>query len=524
MKGKALLSLAIVLSIAMAMMPLAQVNATGASMQVVFENGLNEITKAYDSSFVVTLKIFSSPPIVQWMAVISWDPDVLEIVNPDTDIVEGPFLKSQGSTMFLVKPPEPGLIPEMTCILLVAKTASGDGDLVYITFHAKGYTGSPSGVISIDNSAIIDAGGIELPHDRVNGLVHVPPPTATPPRASIKTPEDGAFVTVCTDVALDGSTSVDGIDTLPVVHTCPITEWKWEIDVGNDGTIDLTLYGVTSSFHCDGPGPVGITLTVTAPDTQPPSAPTYVDHDSHKHVIMQVMPAVGPAIDVYTEKGGIGPGGDYPFGWSDAFGPQEEVTVYAKVTYNEEPVEYKPVAFEMIMPNGVAADYRTAFTDANGTATTSFRVPWEGSNAEALFGDWSITGSVSISEVTVMDTCYFRFGYIVSIRDITVTGSPLKKGQTITIDVDLQSISMTSKDTFLTIVACDECGVPIGLAGGSFTVDPEDGIAMGYTITIPSWAFVGTGKIYVNVFTGIPQYGGVPYCPERFAPFIILKT
>jgi len=524
MKGKTLLSLAIVLSMLLAVMPLMTVSATGASMNIIFENGTSEITKAYGSSFWVNLTIYDSPPIVQWMAVISWDPTLVEIVNPDTDIVEGPFLKNVGTTMFLVKPPEPGLIPEMTCLLLVAKTASGSGCLAQIKFHAIGYAESSPNII-IEDSALLDEFGTEIPHTTVDGTAHVPPPPATSPNAEF-TPADGKFFLVSTDVPLDGTASTPGIDTLPSVHTCPITAYLWQIDVGNDGTINFELDGPTASFHCDGPGPVGITLTVTAPDENPPTAPTYVDHNSEKHVIMQITPPIGPAIDVYTEKGGTGPGGDYPFGWSDAFGPQENVTVYAKVTYNDEPVEYKPVAFEIIDKTGASRDYRVAYTDASGIATTSFRIPWEGSNAELMFGNWSIVGTVSISEEMRTDTCYFKFGYIVSIRDITVIGSPLKKGETMTIDVDLKSISMSSKDVILTIVACDECGVPIGLAAGAFTVRPEDGVAAGYTITIPPWAFVGNGMIYVNVFTDYPSAGGVPYCPERFAPFgfIILKT
>jgi hypothetical protein len=265
-------------------------------------------------------------------------------------------------------------------------------------------------------------------------------------------------------------------------------------------------------------------LTVTAPDPTPPTAGSYIETNSEKHVIMQVTPAVGPAIDVYTEKGGKGVGGDYPFGWSDAFGPQEEICVYAKVTYNDEPVEYKPVAFEVIDSNGTSRDYRTAFTNASGIAEVCFRIPWEGSDAELMFGDWSIVGTVDVAGQTVTDTVYFRFGYILSIRGITVTGSPLHKHESMTIDVDIKSISMTSKNAFLTIVAYDECGVPIGLASNGIIVDPEDGMQLGYTITIPSWAFVGTGTVYVNIFTAQPHVGGVPYCSEDSTIFIILNS
>jgi len=524
MNVKTLLSLGIVLSMMLAVMPLVAVKAVPtASMEIVFENGLHEITKNVCNNFVVTLKIVETPPISQWITEITWDPAVLELVHAPpskADVHQGDFLSSAGSTVFLIKTPELGRLPEITCATLGLETNSGTGTLATIDFHAKGPGDSP---ITLVRHNLLN-GITPVPCDKVDGLVHVPTPPATPPKAIFE-PEDGTLITVCTDVVLDGSASTPGYDTLPPPgETCPITEYKWEIDIGNDGTIEMTLYGMDNSFHCDGPGVVAITLTVTAPDLTPPPAPTYVDHDSEKHLIMQVVPSVGADIDVYTEKGGMGDLGPYPFGWSDAYGPQEEVTVHAKVTYNDEPVEYKPVAFEMNDPNGVARDFRVAFTDSSGVATVSFRIPWEGSGAEDLFGNWYIYGDVSISEETVQDVVAFRFGYIVSIRSIAVAPSSLHKLDTMTVDVDLQSISMNSRTVFLTLVACDECNVPIGLATATFTVDPEDGVSLGHTITIPSWAFVGTGMIYVNVFTIQPYFGGVPYCPEDSAIFIVLNT
>jgi len=523
MKGKTILSLAIALSMMLAVMPIVAVKASPTTMEIIFENGLHEITKNACNNFVVTLAIRGTPPITQWITEITWDPAVLELVHPPpskVDIHQGPFLSSVGSTVFLIKTPELGRLPEITCATLGLETNSGDGTLATIDFHAKAPGDSP---ITLVRYVLLN-GMTPVPCDKVDGLVHVPVPPATSPNAEFE-PEDGALITVCTDVVLDGSASTPGYDTLPPPgETCPITEYKWEIDIGNDGSIEMTLYGITNSFHCDGPGIVAITLTVTAPDPTPPSAPTYNPVNSEKHLIMQVAPVVGPAIDVYTERGGKGPLGPYPIGWSDAYGPQEEVMVHAKVTYNDEPVEYKPVAFEMNDPNGVARDYRVAFTDANGVATVAFRIPWEGSNAEDLFGNWYIYADVSIAEQSVQDIVAFRFGYIVSIRGIAVTPSSLHKLETMTIDVDLQSISMNSRTVFLTMVAHDECNVPIGLATSFFTVDPEDGISAGHTITIPSWAFVGTGRIYVNVFTIQPYVGGIPYCPEDSAIFIILKT
>lgn len=195
------------------------------------------------------------------------------------------------------------------------------------------------------------------------------------------------------------------------------------------------------------------------------------------------------------------------------------------MTFNHEPLKYKPVAFEMTDPYGESRDHRIAFTDTSGVATARFKIPWGDLNPEALFGNWSITGTVDIATlIFATDTVYFRFGYTISISSIRANPESLHKGETMTIYVEVQSISMTSENAYITIVACDELSVPIGSAFVYITVNPEDGIMIGNTITIPPWAFVGTGTIYVNVFDKAPSLGGMPYCPERTSTFTILKT
>lgn len=526
MKGKTILSLAIALSMILAVIPLVAVKAQGPTMEVEFENGLNEITKALPSRFVATVKVADAPAVVQWVLEITWDSSVLTIVDKDVDIVEGPWLKGSPprATMFLVKPLEPGRAPEMTALLMVAGTQSGAGDLVYITFDTIGFGDSP---VTLVRSLLLDAAGTEIPATPTHGLVHVPPPPATPPTASFTVNPPPIYVTDTVNLV---STSTPGFDTLPSPgHIPPITSWDWTIDIGNDGPGpgDFTLTGATTSFICSGPGPVGITLTVTAPDNILPTAGSYVDNDSEKKVITQLMPPSGGVIDVYTEHSYLSPdfGPNGPNGRSDPFGPQEAVTVYAKVTYGTmllgfAPVEYKPVAFEIIDPNGDSRDFRVDFTDAAGIATVTFRIPWEGSGAELMFGDWEIVGTVDIAEEMKTDTETFEFGYIVSINSITVLNSPVHRLDTLNVDVELKNISSLGKPIFVTVVAADDVGVPIGLDTGSTTL--ASGLTTyGFSIDIPSWAFVGNGIVYVNVFTDQPSLGGVPYCPEDTASFVI---
>ena len=537
MKGKALLCLAIALSMAFAAMPAAKAPATALAF-IFEETNTPELVGPPPyvcENFTLWLKVFEISALWYWSVKVNWDPTVLTCL----EVMEGHFLKDVGGTLFPTPPidNEKGEIPALCCGLMVPEGATGSGILAILKFHVESFTKLEGTYINVTVDKFLDPAEVPIPIDVVTqGWLQLLPPGPTPPNAEF-VPVDSTFIFVGDNVSLSAVASEPGWDSLPSPegNTCPITDYTWYIDIGCDDTIDLTLEGITAKFLCEATGDVRINLTVYAPDPVPPTDERYVPYDSEAHVIHQIVKPVGPSIDVYTEKGGKGPGINpetgYPFepptAWSDAFGPQEEVTVYAYVTYNDEPVEYTPVAFEVKDPNGTTRVTRTAFTDASGIAVTEFRIPWEGSGAEATFGDWQIWGIVDVSEIAVEDLCQFRFGYIVSTRDIIVTTprpEGVKKCESIGVQVDIKSISFTSKDVYLAIVLYDECGVPIGIATADITVDPEDGLTSTYTIHIPTWAFVGTGTIYVNIFSEKPIALGTPMCPERSATFTILKS
>jgi hypothetical protein len=527
MKGKTILSLAIVLAMILAAIPFAavKVNAVpNTTLSVVFENGLNHINKTVCNQFIVSFKIDTTEQIGMFVVGIGWDTSVLELkTGTAADVVTGGWMEAFGGTIWSVGAVNNGAgTINQIANALTAGSATGAGTMFTVAFHAKAASLTPGNITirspntattyllnaTLDGAITIDA--------VVNGQVTVPIPPAQSPKAIITSPVGGSTVTVGSTVNLDGSHSTDGTDSVPTGEACPINVWDWTI---NNGTV-FHLFGATQSFVCSGAGPVTITLTVTAPDPTPGDSP-YVDHDTSAPVnIMQVPIATGPNIDVYTDRGGQGPLGAYPFGWSDAYGPQEEVCVYAKVTYNGAPVEYKPVEFVVCDPFGAERESRTAFTNASGIAKVCFRIPWQGSGAESYFGNWTIYGTVDISQVQVYDAVKYRFGYILFIQSITV-GGPYHKLGTMTIDVTIGSIAMKDYVAFLQITAVDECDVPIGLATAVITVPALGYSATGNTIVIPSWAYVGTGAIYVDLLhDGV--WSGVPYCPEKTAIFVIV--
>ncbi|MDW8040341.1 MAG: hypothetical protein RMJ03_02815 [Nitrososphaerota archaeon] len=231
----------------------------------------------------------------------------------------------------------------------------------------------------------------------------------------------------------------------------------------------------------------------------------------------------GRFIDVYTEYpepyGGQGPREP-----SDAFGPQSEVTLYALVTYNFDPVQQKLVTFEIW--HGEFHYIRTARTNENGIATISFRLPWPCENPEArVFGTWYVNATVEIAEKYVFDTLTFEVGYLIKILSVEPGAPAFKKGEHMTFKITYKCISEQPLDVVFWVVVYDDLGVTI-----AYNYVPVKGVTKGtYTVEIgcmelKKWAFVGMGTVYANALTKLPSQGGTAYCPEVSATFGILRA
>lgn len=528
MKGKTLLLLALALSMALVYAaPL--VNASPTSMEIIFDD---TGTSSYDpcplavgAKFTMTLHVTdvpADPGCVQWMAKISWDPAVLNITKKPK---EGPWLSQDGAlaTGFLVKPINytGGYIPEMTCGIMEAGTTSGSGDMAYdFEFQIM----SPgSSWIRIYGSKLYSPTGGNLTYTTVNGWFNKPIPGPTAPTAVITTPANGQYFYVCSNITLDGRNSQPGFDSLPLPgHSVAITTWTWYLT----GTINTVLTGdyIPNAFHCNATGDVHINLTVYAPDPGP-THEDYEPYGSVKIVIHQIEEELGAAIDVYTERGGEMPG--VP---SDAYGPQELVIMYAKVTYNKDPVQNKLVAFEVKDPSMNVVVTRTDQTDTNGIATADFRIPWPCENATGLFGNWTIYASVDIAETKKDDTCKFLFGWLIEILSVQTTdemGVPktdFHKCNWVFFVITIKNIRKVSLPVTITVVIYDNCKVPIGIMVINLMVPPgESVIVVIVGIHVPKWAFLGLSTVYVNAYTAMPQLCGVPYCLEKSATITLSK-
>jgi len=237
-------------------------------------------------------------------------------------------------------------------------------------------------------------------------------------------------------------------------------------------------------------------------------------------------------IDLYTQKEPYsGKGPNQP---SDAFAPQEEVILYANVTYKGEPAQAKIVAFEVhgpINPIENKTLIRTALTNASGIATISFRLPWPCENAETIiFGTWTALAKVQVVEETAKDTLTFKVGWIVEIVSMwTINNKTLQsqtrfaRGNCVGVEMVLRNIAMTPKKATFTLVVYDSGSQPIAnTALEDVEVKPgETSIRILCKLLIPKWAFSGYATVYANAYTALPQLGGVSYCPEVSAGFLI---
>lgn len=92
--------------------------------------------------FNVTFTLTNAPNMTQFIVNnITWNPAIIELATgTDSDFVEGPLLKSFGSTVFMTSYPNAsqGIIEEVTCALISEYVTPGSsGDIFTIKFRSK---------------------------------------------------------------------------------------------------------------------------------------------------------------------------------------------------------------------------------------------------------------------------------------------------------------------------------------------------------------------------------------------------
>jgi len=237
----------------------------------------------------------------------------------------------------------------------------------------------------------------------------------------------------------------------------------------------------------------------------------------------------GRVIDVYTQKGGRGANQS-----SDMFESQELVILYALVTYNDNPIANKLVAFHVNGPPNPFENMTaggSSGTNESGIAEFSFRIPWPVQMPETkVFGEWSVVASVDVADERVTDTLTFKAGWIIEIIDIetlNLEGNPeehYSRQDTIVFDLILENNAKTAKPAAITIDVQDSANHPIIHIQLDNLIVPPGVSHVNGSARIPVEASLGQVSVLAGVYTRSVESGGVLYSPAISTTFEIIEN
>jgi len=153
-----------------------------------------------------------------------------------------------------------------------------------------------------------------------------------------------------------------------------------------------------------------------------------------------------------------------------------------------------------------------------------FRIPLPNPNPDSVLGMWSIVATTEVSSVVITDIVNFTVvnkpspSSVVTISGITLPTSVARSG-TLNVNVTVEGLNSTA---LLSITVGDAQEVPIDCYTAN--INPATGggsIIVPVSVTIPSWAYVGTATVYVDLMSSLPTTGGVPLCPQVTGTFQI---
>ena len=226
---------------------------------------------------------------------------------------------------------------------------------------------------------------------------------------------------------------------------------------------------------------------------------------------------LGPQIDLYTQYP-YPHGGQEPNKPSDMFVPQQEVVLFAKVTYNLWPEQNKDVSFQVIDPYGDTYFIGCNRTNSDGIAMYRFRLPWKCDDPEYYFGTWTVIATTEVAEQVITDTMQFKYDYLVHIWKTVTDKTEYEHGEYITVTIDYGSAATQTYNVIIGVVVKDETGVPFDwdytqvTVGGAEWCTYANG-TVSLTLYIPKWARSGQATLEVTVLTDFPMNGGTQVYP-----------
>jgi len=527
-------------------------------------------TYAVGSSFTVWLNVTDVTNLRLYGAGVSWDSAILTL----DDFGEGEFFyrapaEYRTATVNLpVLASGAGYIDQYAQAAWALKkpgNVSGTGTLAWFDFTVVGW-----GFTYIDiliggaaGSVLMDPADVDIDwntYDIVFDNIILAPAAYGPTAAGTVAPPAPWYVDQVLTFTGKNTSAEWGFSGPPLFEFEHIVLFEWDFD---DTNFDTGI-SVTHAYTSDGTFNVNLTVT----DEAAGKAWTIIP--------VTIFPkAVGAVLDVMTQQS--------PFNGSGPFFPsspyrankEEEVILYAKLVYNDCPVVNKLVTFAVYKHSPPPGDptalvflqhlVRTAFTDTNGVATISYRIP-TGWNDE-FHGAYLVYAYAFIAQNITNDATIYHVEWINEITSVVaLPPGTWEQLETAMFNVTIQSwdyvahplvLSLTLYDDLDVVIASVSCGpvgrppVP-GLPPG-WTCDwwsPTrtfygDGTYLGLIMDlyippayswlvigaqIPQHAYVGVGTAFVNLHDAWPMPDmfaealgltgdGQPYCPEMSTPF-----
>ena len=332
---------------------------------------------------------------------------------------------------------------------------------------------------------------------------------------------------------LDDNTGSD-----PTAFACPSTAWDNGIGTINGGMSEAIsgadtstdAFGVlaTLTFNVTNYGVSPI--TIAGASTVPTSADVYnynnrvnATCNSATVIVSSTSSSPSPSpssnstsqngtIQVFTDKGGIGTG------ISGTYGPQDLLKIYGLVTYQNLMVSNQSVSFSLQNSNGTIISVGNGLTNQSGIAHVEYRLPAPDPNATMIvFGTWTITASVNVSQNVLTNTTRFNFNYLSNIEAIQIPAS-VQRLQTISIELTIDNGLFATPCSELDITVFDNANVPIGSFTYTNTMQMQNFTVIDLSLTIPQWAFTGQATAYMCLLTA----NGTALAPETIASFQIL--
>lgn len=234
----------------------------------------------------------------------------------------------------------------------------------------------------------------------------------------------------------------------------------------------------------------------------------------------------GAMIDLYTQH-------PYPYGGqgldspSDAFAPQNEVTLSANVTFKGHPMGNTLVTFIVYDPTERLVISETSATSANGIAMTRFTISWQ-PELSTIFGTWFVYASTEVIGKKVNDSLTFEVGWLVELVKLETCDyagnvkTRFAHEEQVNFKIYVKNIAMVQKNVFITITMYDELNVPINFTSSSLTVPARSSMIFIFDLKIPEWAFLGNATAHANAFKNGPGGDQIPYCPQISVNFLII--